>query len=283
MSENKAITEAEVIDENEVETFPEATGVVGGALGIEDQLALAENIGKLVDAQNKIRMTLLRLAQSGDWVIFGDGDKRKAELNFAGAMRIGSTLGCSFTNWSAQKETGADEKGSWYRWDYECDAMFRGRSIRVYGRASSRDKFFGKSHGEYKALADVDEGNIRQAARRGAMKEGVKVLFGMHHMDPNELEKNGVKMDSAMDVSFKSAETKSEETQTATVAVQDVRVKKGDNWTKYTIIDVEGVSYSTFSETFATVAKEAKTSGKQVTITFVKGKFGPEIKGIANV
>jgi len=283
MSENKAITEAEVIEENEVETFPEATGVVGGALGIEDQLALAENIGKLVDAQNKIRMTLLRLAQSGDWVIFGDGEKAKAELNFAGAMRIGSTLGCSFTNWSAQKETGADEKGSWYRWDYECDAVFRGRSIRVYGRAASRDKFFGKAHGEYKALADVDEGNIRQAARRGAMKEGVKVLFGMHHMDPKELEKVGIKMDSATGVSFKSAETKSEEAQTATVAVQDVRVKKGDNWTKYTIIDVEGVSYSTFSESFATVAKEAKASGKQVTITFVRGKFGPEIKGIANV
>ncbi len=283
MSENKAITEAEVIEENEVETFPEATGVVGGALGIEDQLALAENIGKLVDAQNKIRMTLLRLAQSGDWVIFGDGEKAKAELNFAGAMRIGSTLGCSFTNWSAQKETGADEKGSWYRWDYECDAVFRGRSIRVYGRAASRDKFFGKAHGEYKALADVDEGNIRQAARRGAMKEGVKVLFGMHHMDPKELEKVGIKMDSATGVSFKSAETKSEEAQTATVAVQDVRVKKGDNWTKYTIIDVEGVSYSTFSESFSTVAKEAKASGKQVTITFVIGKFGPEIKGIANV
>jgi len=249
MSENKAITEAEVIEENEVETFPEATGVVGGALGIEDQLALDENIGKLVDAQNKIRMTLLRLAQSGDWVIFGDGEKAKAELNFAGAMRIGSTLGCSFTNWSAQKETGADEKGSWYRWDYECDAVFRGRSIRVYGRAASRDKFFGKAHGEYKALADVDEGNIRQAARRGAMKEGVKVLFGMHHMDPKELEKVGIKMDSATGVSFKSAETKSEEAQTATVAVQDVRVKKGDNWTKYTIIDVEGVSYSTFPAT----------------------------------
>jgi hypothetical protein len=115
------------------------------------------------------------------------------------------------------------------------------------------------------------------------MKEGVKVLFGMHHMDPKELEKVGIKMDSATGVSFKSAETKSEEAQTATVAVQDVRVKKGDNWTKYTIIDVEGVSYSTFSESFATVAKEAKASGKQVTIAFVRGKFGPEIKGIANV
>lgn len=282
MSENRAMTEAEVMEDAEMETLPVATGVVAGTLAIEDQLALAENIGKLVDAQNKIRMTLLKLAQSGDWVVFGDGEKAKAELNFAGAMRIGSTLGVSFLNWSAEKETGTDEKGQWYRWNYECDAVFRGRTVRVYGRASSRDKFFGKARGEFKELHDIDEGNIRQAARRGAMKEGVKVLFGMHHMDPTELEKFGVRMEHAAGVSFKSAETKAEESQTATVTVQDVRMKKGDNWTKYTIIDTEGVAYSTFSETFATVAKEAKSTGKNVVVTFVVGKFGPEIKGIAN-
>ena len=282
MSENRAMTEAEVMEDAEMETLPVATGVVAGTLAIEDQLALAENIGKLVDAQNKIRMTLLKLAQSGDWVVFGDGEKAKAELNFAGAMRIGSTLGVSFLNWSAEKETGTDEKGQWYRWNYECDAVFRGRTVRVYGRASSRDKFFGKARGEFKELHDIDEGNIRQAARRGAMKEGVKVLFGMHHMDPTELEKFGVRMEHAAGVSFKSAETKAEESQTATVTVQDVRMKKGDNWTKYTIIDTGGVAYSTFSETFATVAKEAKSTGKNVVVTFVVGKFGPEIKGIAN-
>lgn len=280
MSEKPEVT-TEVIDEAEVETLPEATGLVAGALKIDDQLALAENIEKLVGAQNKIRMALLRLAQSGDWVLFGDGDKAKAELNFAGAMRIGSTLGVSFLNWSAEKETGTDEKGSWYRWNCECDAVFRGRTVRVYGRASSRDKFFGKAHGEYKELHDIDEGNIRQAARRGAMKEGVKVLFGMHHMDPSELEKYGVKMERASGVSFKSAEKASAETQSVTVKIADVRMKKGDNWVKYTITDAEGVSYNTFSESLAKVAKEAKTADKAATISFVVNeKYGNELKAI---
>lgn len=279
---SEKISDAEIVDdENEIDTLPVTTGVVGGALGIDDQLALAENIGKMVEAQNKIRMALLGLAQRGDWVVFGNGEAEKAELGFAGAMRIGATLGVSFSNWQAEKETGTDEKGAWYRWNYECDAIFRGRIVRVYGRASSRDKFFGKVRGEFKALHDIDEGNIRMAARRGAMKEGIKVLFGLHHFEPDTLKKHGVKLEGAMGHDFKSADKAAEETQTVTVNVSDVRMKKGDNWTKYTVIDSENVSYSTFSETFAKVAKDAKEANKTVTIGFTGGKYGNEIKSIA--
>lgn len=276
------MSEAEVVDDTEeIDTLPVATGVVGGGLAIEDQIVLAENIGKMVEAQNKIRMALLGLAQKGDWVVFGNGENEKAELGFAGSMRIGATLGVSYTNWAAEKEVGTDEKGSWYRWNYECDAIFRGRTVRTYGRASSRDKFFGKVRGEYKALHDIDEGNIRMAARRGAMKEGIKVLFGLHHFEPDTLKKHGVRLEGAMGHEFKSAEKAAEETQSVTVKVADVRMKKGDNWTKYTIIDVEGASYSTFSETAAKTAKDAKEGGKDVTISFTRGKYGNEIKSIA--
>ncbi|RTL20736.1 MAG: hypothetical protein EKK55_17275 [Rhodocyclaceae bacterium] len=281
---SEKIVEAETIDENEIDVLPTQTGVIAGVMGIEDQLTLAENIDKLVAAQNKIRMALLKLAQSGDWVIFGDGDREKAELNFAGAMRIGSVLGVSYTNWAAEKETGTDDKGQWYRWNYECDAVFKGRVVRVYGRAGSRDKFFGKARGEFKELSDIDEGNIRQAARRGAMKEGVKVMFGLHHMDPTELTKFGVRMERASGVSFKSADKKADEAKTVTVGIETVTVKQGDNWKKYTITDVEGVVYSTFSETAAKTAKEAKESKKQVTITFTSTeKYGNEAKSVVLV
>lgn len=282
MGENKEIIEADPITETEIELAPDSTGVVAGVLSVEDQLALAENIVKLVEAQNKIRMALLGLAQIGDWVVFGDEEKVKAELNFAGAMRIGSTLGCSFMNWSAEKETGTDERGTWFRWNYECDAVFRGRTVRVYGRASSRDKFFGKAHGKFKQVIDVDEGDIRMAARRGAMKEGVKVLFGLHHMDPAELSKVGVRLEHASNVKFQTQEAKSEETKTVTIQVKEVTMKKGATWVKYSIIDTNGEIYSTFSETFATVAKAAKESGGKVNISYIVDKFGNQIKGIEN-
>lgn len=272
--------EIEVVDP-EIEAAPEASGIVGGALGIDDQLALAENIDKLVEAQNKIRMALLRLAQPGDWVVFGEGEKKKAEIGFAGSMRVGSTLGVNFTNWTAEKEKDTDEKGQWYRWNFECDASFKNRTVRVYGRAGSRDKFFGKAHGSYKELHDVDEGNIKMAARRGAMKEGVKVLFGLHHMNPAELERYGVSLEQAQGYAFKGAEAQASESKSVTVKISEVTMKKGNNWTRYSVKDVEGVVYSTFSESFAKVAKEAKESDKSAVITFITNpKYGPEIKGI---
>ncbi|GAG68024.1 unnamed protein product, partial [marine sediment metagenome] len=183
-------------------------GIVAAAekKGIDDILYLAEHVEKVVAAQKKIRMALLKLAQSGDWIVFGDAKSSKAELGFAGAMRIGSTLGVSFTNWSAEKERGTDVNGEWYRWNFECDAAYKNRIVRVYGRAASRDKFFGKAYGKYKELHDIDEGNIKMAARRGAMKEGVKVLFGLHHQNPNELKDFGIGLDYAGGHAFQSSQ-----------------------------------------------------------------------------
>ena len=281
--------EIEPIDEV-IETEPESGGLVSAGVnaGVADQLYLAENIHKMIEAQNKIRIAILGLAQPGDWVIFGKDDKAKAEIGFAGAARIASTLGISYTNWTASKEKGTDEKGEWYRWEFECDAVIGKRLIRVYGRAGSRDKFFGKQDGEYKALHDVDEGNIKQAARRAAMKEGTKVLCGLHHMDPEFLKTKGVKLSSASGYSFKGKEESAAEAETASVVVENVTVKQGTakngkTWTKYTVTDSEGVAYSTFSETMATEAKKAKESKTAVSITFSKGAYGPELSSINGV
>lgn len=191
--------------EDEIEAGPEAGGLVSAGVnaGVADQLYLAENINKMIDAQNRIRIAILGLAQPGDWVIFGGKDTQKAEIGFAGSARIASTLGISFTNWTGIKQTGTDEKGEWYRWEFECDASMGKRMVRVYGRAGSRDKFFGKKDGEFKPLHDVDEGNVKMAARRAAMKEGTKVICGLHHMDPEFLISKGVKLTSAGGYEFK--------------------------------------------------------------------------------
>lgn len=282
MSENKALD----VVEKEIETVPEAGGMVTGLTedSIENQLWIAENIEKLVAAQNKIRMAVLKLAQPGDWVTFGSGDTSKAEIGFAGAMRIGSTLGVNFVNWFAEKEKGTDEIGEWFRWNYECDATFKGRIIRVYGRASSRDVFLGKSGGEYRAVHEVDEGNIKMIARRAAMKEGVKVIFGLHHMDPNVVNRAGISLASAGGHTFKSKDEKAEELSSVTVSIKEVTQKKGGTeqtpWTKFTIIDGQGIKYGTFSESFARVAKSACDSFLKVEISCTKSKYGYDITGI---
>lgn len=274
-----AMTDPEVV-ETELETGPDAGGVVQleDGFAFEKQIALAENIGKMVEAQNKIRMALLSLAQPGDWVVFGEADKARAEIGFAGSMRIGSTLGVSFTDFEARKETGADDIGPWYRWEVECTAHYGGRQVRLYGRAGSRDKFFGKARGIFKKLQDVDEGNIKMAARRAAMKEGVKVLFGLHHMDPEHLKKHGVQLESAGGYSFKDEEQKASETSEAKgVKIDTITQKVGDKWTKFTIT-AAGVSFGTFDKKLAEIAKSAKDSGGLVDITYkFTEKYGNDI------
>lgn len=187
----------------EIETVPQAGGlIVTSKQSVEDIQFLADNIEKIIAAHNKIRLCILKLAQPGDWSKWGD----TGEIGFAGANRIGATLGVNYSNWSAEKLTGHDDLGDWYRWEMQCDATFRSQTIRVYGRAGSRDKFFGFEHGKWKELYDTNEGNIKVAAMRAAKKEGVKDLFGLHGMDVKFLEANGIKLESAGGYTHKDPE-----------------------------------------------------------------------------
>jgi hypothetical protein len=78
----------------------------------------------------------------------------------------------------------------------------------------------------------------------------------------------------------------SEGSQKVTVGVSDVRKKTGEKygktWTQY-LIKCGDVEYKTFSETTATIAKEAKEAGLQIEITFVAGKFGNDIESIKKI
>lgn len=281
----------DAIDPNEsmeLETTPEAGGIIGNSKeSAESIFWLADNIERLTEAHNKIHLAMLKLAQPGDWMLFEGGKDKsaKAEIGFAGSLRIASRVGVSFINWTAHKETGRDERGEWYRWEFECDAIFRNRTVRVYGRFGTRDKFFGRAYGADKAIYDINEGDVKIAARRACMKEGVKVHFGLHHMDPSYLKKNGIALESAGGHSFKGRDEEASETEVVTVEIDVITVKKGTTkagkpYSKFTVKDVEGVGYSTFSETFAEKAKESKESGNLAEIHFVKTQYGPEIKAI---
>lgn len=290
MENNGAGAAAEVV-EPEIETAPEAGGlIVSSEQGLQDIQFLADNIEKMVAAATRIRLVLLKLAQPGDWVLFRnkkkEADPGKAEIGFAGANRIGSTLGVSFANWTAEKVTGRDDTGEWYRWEYQCDASHGKRCVRVFGRAGSRDVFFGKEDGKFKELQNVNEGNIKQAAMRAAKKEGVKDLFGLHHMDPKFLEANGIRLEDAGGYTFKNADDKAGETEVVTVKIEEVTQKSskpGEKaWTKYTLHDSEGVGYSTFDKKIAEEASKIKKTGVTATINFKKTQYGNDISSFAS-
>lgn len=288
---DKELETMEVAEKEDIE------GAAAGALlplGGDEQLfaleTIAKNADRMIAAKQKVWNVLLKIAKPGDWTVFGSQGKQKAELGHGGAMRYAAFLGISFTNWSAEKATGTDEKGQWYRWDYECDTVFAGRTIRTYGRAGSRDKFFGKEHGEYKELHDVDEGNLKIAARRAAMKEGVKTLLGLHHIPPAELEAAGVKMGSASGYDFKSDEEKKTdgaELKTLTANIEKVTQRlvkvKGKDTPVYTIHATDGDKFDTWSETDAKVAKASMEDKKSVTIGYITNQYGNNIKTLVTV
>ena len=289
-TDNKEIVDIEAI-EADIEPLPDSGGLVTTTKSsAEDIYWLADNIEKIIQSQNKIRIGVLKLAQPGDWMLFGDGDKKKAEIGFAGANRIGATLGVSFKNWKAEKIKDSDELGEWYRWEFTCDASFRNTEIRVYGRASSRDKFFGKAYGKLKPLHEVKEDDIKCAAMRAAKKEGVRDLLGLHHMDPDFLAKNGIVLSAAGGHEFKSQEAKASETNSVNVGIQNVLQKTGKNkdtgkdWVRYSVVDAEGVEYQTFSRSIADEAKKAKDSKAVVQIDFTKDpKWGLNITSLNGV
>ena len=56
------------------------------------------------------------------------------------------------------------------------------------------------------------------------MKEGVKVLMGLHHMDPAELEAAGLKMESAGGYEFKDNEGKALEGDSVTTKIDSAKM-----------------------------------------------------------
>lgn len=180
---------------------------------VSDIYWLSENIDKLVQAHNKINDAILRLAKPGDWATFSSATDAMgtAELGFAGAFRISKTIGISFVNPTVIRVDGKDANGDWFRFEAEVTCIFKGNSVRAWGRAGSRDKFFGFANDKWKPVEDLNEGNIKMAAVRGAMKEGVKVLLGLHHFPMDDLKKANIQVSSTRGHTFKSPDKPSTE------------------------------------------------------------------------
>lgn len=178
---------------------------------IEHLEKLAEIAPRIIEARRKIRMAILKTALSGGWVIFESKDQagvvhRKAEMGFAEADRIMGDFGVQFRDITWRKEVEMDKAGEKVTFWYE--GFVSGGNIRnlwVQARACTRDKFFGKSHGEAKPIEEIDIASVQQAAYHCLLKEGVKLVFGLRSIPAEELEKEGVKLSTAQTISFPSS------------------------------------------------------------------------------
>lgn len=250
-------------------------------------IALADKIEGAVAAQNKIRLAVLKVAMPGDFVQFGKADKAKVELGGPGAERVGALIGLSITNIHDEKNSWEDKHGLAYTWRYIGDVHVGGRTIeKVEGRASSRDRFFGFEHGAYKELSDVKESDIRTAARRCLLKEGVKLMLGLRGLpaDPDFLTSIGLDPKKVKKVEFEDRGSATGEKTTVISKIKHVGQRKIKNDKIVYVIELEsGQKPETFSESLAKEAKGFLNIGTLVEVVLVPTNYAPKLESLKAV
>lgn len=256
----------------------------------DDRLvALAEAAEKRVDAMNKIKKIALKVTNHHDWI----DQNGKPYLQVSGAEKVGRLFGIS---WRIDEPVLDHGEGSHFGYTYKGYFSLSGVTIEAIGSRSSKDGFFKKYSGkgdERTELppSEIDRGDVKKSAYTNCIGNGITRLLGIRNLTYDDLQEfAGITKDQIAKVDYKKAGKSdsgiaSEGAKTVVITVNDVRKKDGKNQKTgkpYTIYTIKNgnAEYSTFSETYATKAKEAKDSGRQVVITYTVGQYGNNLEAL---
>lgn len=158
-----------------------------------DPNAMLAVLEKKAELAGRMRMAIETIVVSQtypeDWHTEGEGDKAKACLNSAGAERIARNFPIRYSDVKHTKEEFSDALGNGYRYVYTGMASMYDREVYAEGRYSTRDKFLGKAHGEYRPPEDINEGDVRTAAYHTFLGNAIKELLGLRGMPAVEYQR----------------------------------------------------------------------------------------------
>ena len=261
--------------DHDLEVVPTNTAIDINRNSMEDMEWLSNNIGKIAEFQKKIYYGILQMTIPGDFVVFGSGEKERAELSTAACERI-ARIGISVVNSKMTKEVGRDEKGEFFKYTATGTGTFRGRKVDVLSCVSSRDKFYGRADGKLKDVTEVSQTDVEKAAWRGLMKESVKALLGLRRLDPAELRARGVKMVGSGGHTFQSKSEKAAASETLVTGIAEAKLEKsgkkanGATWYLYKVTGTEGDVFFTFDDKEYAKVVEAQEAKSTVCITYKK-------------
>jgi len=156
---------------------------------MEVRLGRLRKIAELAPLYEKtIRTILLSCTFPQDWHKFGDGDHATVCLSSAGAERIAKHFKLRFFDVTRQKENFEDADGKGYRYVFEGKAVEGDRIIFVQGVYGTRDKFLGFANNKWRALEEINENHIRDAAYHRFIGNGIKALLGIRNLPAKEYE-----------------------------------------------------------------------------------------------
>lgn len=243
------------------------------AIADDSLLAIAEVAEKRIDAMIKIKRLALKMTNAHDWTDQGG----KPYLQVSGSEKVGRLFGIS---WRIDEPMLESEEGGHFGYTYKGYFTLAGVTIEVIGTRSSKDPFFKKyKDGAELPPSAIDKGDVKKAAYTNLLGSGITRILGLRNLTWSELETAGINKDAVSKVDFKEKGKKKEEissegAQCIETFVTDIRKqekKKDGSLMKSPLfkINAEGKEYTTFSDTIAKTAKEAKEAGRKVKITYV--------------
>ena len=251
---------------------------------------LAEQAEERINAMMKIKKVALRMTNLQDWV----DQNGRPYLQASGSEKIARLFGVS---WQIDEPLLEHEEGGHYAYTYKGVFSLAGATIEAIGTRSSKDGFFTKYDyaGQERVTlppSAIDKGDVKKSAYTNLLGNGITRLLGLRNLSYQDLEEfAGISKDMIGKVEYKKAGKKadtpisSEGSQTVEFVPTDIRQSSGTNkktgksWTKFLVKNVD-VVYSTFSETFAKLAKEGKEAGTPVKIIFAANQYGNDIENL---
>ena len=254
-------------------------------------ISLAEQAEKRIDAMNKIKRVAIKLTNRHDWVDQGG----KPYLQVSGSEKIARMFGISWRISEPIKET---IEGGHFSFTYKGYFSLAGATIEAIGTRSSKDGFFkkyGYENGQKQELpaSEIDAGDVKKSAYTNCIGNGITRLLGIRNLTYEDLrEFAGLSQADLGRVDYKKkgkadAGIQEEAVQKVISRISDVRkqtgkTKAGKDFTKY-IIKNGNAEYSTFSESNAKIAKEAKDSDLWAEIHYKQTQYGNDLTAICLV
>ena len=142
----------------------------------------------------------LKSTSSRDWVL----QEGAPYLIHSGAEKVARLFGVKLSNIDTKKTWSEDTKGRYYIYSTTGTASLPGGidSIEALGTCSQRDKFFGKSGGEWKDTSDIDETNVMKASYTNFVVNAITHLLGLRNITMDMLEKAGIKAGELQSVKY---------------------------------------------------------------------------------
>jgi hypothetical protein len=243
------------------------------AISDDSLLAVAEAAEKRIDAMIKIKRLALKMTNAHDWTDQGG----KPYLQVSGSEKVARLFGIS---WRIDEPTIDHEEGGHYGYTYKGYFTLAGVTIEVIGTRSSKDPFFNKyKDGKELPPSAIDKGDVKKAAYTNLLGSGITRILGLRNLTWEELQVAGINKDAVSKVDFKKKGKHDEgiasegalSIETFVTEIRQQTKKKDGTLMKSPLfkINAEGKEYTTFSDTIAKIAKEAKEGARKVKITYI--------------